>query len=618
MTAGSRRAGTRLRPALLLLAAATVGATACGLSPPDGVRVDRRVAGGLEEPEIRRLPSGPRPGDSPEEVVRGFLGAAAAAPEAGHGLARGFLAPGTTWNDLAGATVYDPASLTVQQVRRPAPSTGPAVPITSPGASPTASPSPNAAADLVELRLQAAQVATVAADGSYLPAAGRIDLRFHLVRSDREWRIDRLPAGLAVTSRDLSRSYRPVTRFLLAPDRDVLVPDPLYVGGTRSSTPGVAVRSLVAGPSGWLAPAVRSAIPAGLAPLGSVVVSADGTALVDFDRAAFGVPGATRPLVVGQLASTLGTVPGVESVRVQVEGRAYQQGEPVVGASEPTGLRPTVDGPTYAVATDGGLLRIEDAQPGETPTAVLRVPGGPTDLTAAAPDPSGSGTLAAIRREGTTSHLLVGPLGALRSTAVRSERLIGPSWLPGQGVAVVAAGGPGAARLVLATAAGEQVPLADLTALGDVRDMAVSPDGTRIVVRTGAVPGEAGSASTGSGGGSAVWVGRVGRKDGRPVVDGWFRWATGLDDVGHLSWSGQTSLVVTGRRAGGAPGLWRLFLDRLSEPERIGLDGLPAAPTQVGAAPGRDMLAVAGGQLWRLDGERWTRLTGAVGVAQPR
>ncbi|MDX6284503.1 MAG: hypothetical protein QOH03_5574, partial [Kribbellaceae bacterium] len=38
-----------LRWSAVLLVAATVG---CGLNPPDGVRVDRRVAGALEEPEI--------------------------------------------------------------------------------------------------------------------------------------------------------------------------------------------------------------------------------------------------------------------------------------------------------------------------------------------------------------------------------------------------------------------------------------------------------------------------------------------------------------------------------------------------------------------------------------
>lgn len=586
-----------LRATVLLLVAATVG---CGLNPPDGVRVDRRVSGPLEEPEIRRLPSGPRPGDSPVEIVRGFLGAAAAAPESEHALARGFLVPGTVWNDLAGATVYDPASLTLEQVpRTPAP------------------PSAGASPDLVELRLRAAQLATVAADGSYLPVAGRIDLRFRLVRSGREWRVDRPPAGLALTPRDLTRSYRPVSRYLLAPDADVLVPDPLYVAGTRSTLPGAAVRSLVAGPSGWLAPAVRSAIPPGLTPLGSVVVSEDGTAVVDLDRAAFGVPADTRPLLVGQLASTLGTVPGVESVRVQAEGRTYQERDPVVGASEPPGLSPAAAGPTYAVGPDGALLRLEDAQPGGTATGVLGVPGGPTRLLAAVPDPSGSSMLAVIQRSGNASRLLTGPLGALRPTPVQSERLIGPSWLPGRGVVVVAGAGAtapaGPPRLLLTTPAGEVVPLADLAPFGDVQDMAVSPDGTRIVLRA-AQPAGAGT----PGGGSAVWVGRIGRKDGRPAVDGWFRWATGLDDVGHVSWSGQTSLVVTGRREGGGPALWRLALDRLTDPERIALEGLPGVPTQVSAAPGRDLLAIAGGGLWRLDGERWTRLADAQAVAQPQ
>ena len=58
------------------------GTAACGMSPPNGVRVDRQVVGRLDdEPDVRRLPSGPRPGETPEQVVRGFLGAAAAVTE---------------------------------------------------------------------------------------------------------------------------------------------------------------------------------------------------------------------------------------------------------------------------------------------------------------------------------------------------------------------------------------------------------------------------------------------------------------------------------------------------------------------------------------------------------
>ncbi len=578
----ARRAGLALGLAVL------AGATACGLHPPSDVRVDRRVVDDIgSEPDVRRLPPGPSSGESPEQVVRGFLGAASAL-DSDHALAREFLTSDVRWDDQAGASVYDPTTLSVRQLP----------------------PVRGQSSNQVRVRLRADRVATVDDDGAYLPARGSIDVTFPVERVGRDWRIAASPPGVLLTTRDLTRAYRPVQRYLLSAQGNVLVPDPVYLPGTRDSLPGTAVRALFAGPSSWLAPAVRSEVPPDLERLGSVVVD-DGVAVVDLDRVAFDVPLDVRPLLVAQLGATLGTVPGVDMVRVLAEGRAYQERDPAGPAVVPQALRPRLDGPTLAVGPDGGLLQVQAPQPGEAPAGVIPTPGPSQDLLTAVADPNGSGTIAAIRSEGLGGQLLVGPLGGLREVPVPVGYMLGPTWLPGRGVLVLVPG----PRLLLVTPQGRVSTLVGgiLSILGQAQEMAVSPDGARIILRTGPLD----PSRPGPGVASRLWLGRIAVRNGRPVPEGWVQIATGLDDAGHVSWSGSTQLVLTGRRGDTAPGLWRVDLGRLEDPVRVPTEGLPATPTAVSAAPGRSLFVVAGARLWRLDGERWTDLGPAKTVAQP-
>jgi hypothetical protein len=151
--------------------------------------------------------------------------------------------------------------------------------------------------------------------------------------------------------------------------------------------------------------------------------------------------------------------------------------------------------------------------------------------------------------------------------------------------------------------------------LGAPREIAVSPDGTRIVMRTGSAD------PTRPGPGPrevpSIWLGRIAGRNGTPTAEGWVEVASGLDQVGQVSWSSPTELTVTGRREGSPSGLWRFDLGRLTDPVRIPTEGLPTLPGVVSAAPGRSLLVLAAGRLWRLDGERWTDLAPVRAVAQP-
>ena len=163
----------RRRRATLLAAgsvAALLAVAACGGLP---VREDVTVvrpgasrdgSGRSGDPEAAGRPAA---GGVPEELVRGFL-EAAADPADSHALARSFLAPGVAWQDGAGITVYEPSSLKVRLV--PGAPGGPAVVVA------------------VQRRLQ------VDPDGGYRPAAGPVTLSYGITAVGGQWRIRAGPA----------------------------------------------------------------------------------------------------------------------------------------------------------------------------------------------------------------------------------------------------------------------------------------------------------------------------------------------------------------------------------------------------------------------------------------
>jgi hypothetical protein len=197
-----------------------------------------------------------------------------------------------------------------------------------------------------------------------------------------------------------------------------------------------------------------------------------------------------------------------------------------------------------------------------------------------------------------------------------SDPLTAPTWVPGHGVVVLLKG----IGLVLVSPSGTTSTISDsrLGLLGTPQQVAVSPDGTRIALRTGpaqpgsspAEPGEPVEPST-------VWVGRLARHGSAIAAEAWLPVATGVQDVAELAWSGPAELLVTGRRTDSPVALWRVDLARLADPVRLAGAGLPAVPGPVSASDGASPLVVDAGHAWRLDGERWTDLGPVRAVARP-
>jgi hypothetical protein len=591
------------RRVAVLLAALALLIGGCGLRTPSGVRVDQRsVDTSVDEPDIRKLPPGPAPGATPAQIVSGFLEASAADPD--HSFALEFLATGSGWDDRDSATVYEPESATPLKVAT--------------------------RGTVSVVKFSARGLGVIGAGGAFVLSDRLLNLSFELHRVAGQWRLAHVPAGVLLTARDLTRSYRPVRTYGFSRNGSLLVAEPGYVVSDRAGLAGAALHALL---TGWgdAAAAVAGGLPQGLTSLGSVVVR-DGEATVDLGREAFTVPQARRSRVVAQIAATLASVPGVFTVRVLVEERPYAGGPvtakipdefaaPSVGpvlAVSPAGQLLSVDGNRATVVkwhgADPGPLRDPVSAPGGRRMAALRAT--PLGLQLVLADVSGSSAAALTA---TVRHIetVPGPAGA---THLR------PQWLDPTRLLVVVGGDAPRLRLVdAASGAARAVYTPNLRGLGPLSGFAVSRDGTRAL----AVAGRVGTRK--------VFLARVTDASSQPgndaqlAVDGWTQVPTSLPDVTSVAWSGDLAVTVLGMPA-------TVAADPASGPrvEDVSLDGVPdptvslALPVAVAAqaaaagegpfltsAPGRNDLVSTGSATWKLQAGRWVAIGSWLSPAYP-
>jgi len=312
----------------VLLAAALSG---CAVIPTEGpVRQGRAVA--VEErPDVAApiFASPPRAGGEPDDVVQGFL-AASADFQRDHETARLYLAPETSerWNPDAGTTIYR---------------------VTGTGG---VSALPTAPTDSeTGLALSADVLARIDDQGQYSRAAPDepvLTSIFGLRKVSGQWRINALPDGLALTSREVSETYGQLDLYFLDPDRRVVVPDPVFVP-LLPGVPTALVRRLLAGPSAALAPAVTSAVPAGTGLAVTSVVVTDGVADVVLDSLALTADPEGREQLAAQLVWTLTQLPEVLSVRISA-------GDTEIGTPDADGLQTRETYRAYDPATLTGTI----------------------------------------------------------------------------------------------------------------------------------------------------------------------------------------------------------------------------------------------------------------------
>ena len=552
------------RPAVL--AALVLGLlTACSTVPTGSAPMQITEAPARPAGDVGIEPMGPVTGASPEEIVRGFVDAAASAVQR-HPVARDHLTPdaAATWSDEAGITLVGADYAAVTTVAGTVRMTG----------------------DLV---------GTVDPRGVFTAASGEpFTHDFVLADVEGERRIANPPDGLVMLVPDFERLYDDLAAYFVDPTGRRVVPDPRYLLGGEAQ-PTSLVQRLLDGPSPSLAAGVDNALD-GVTLTRAVTVDGAGVTvdlagLADLDPARLAQ-------LCAQLVWTLDQVDGISSVRVTGDG------DPLTLAGVPT-LQRTDDWAAFSPESvpadaaghhlDAGRLMTVGGQPAPGPAGT-----GAYGLVSAAvsadPRTSALTAMVGVSVNGGTATLLAGDYGQDLAPVLPASRLSVPT---------VAATRPefwvvrDETTVVRLPAGGSPQPVNAPTLPGGGRASALqlSPDGVRaaVVVTRGDAP--------------ELLVGTVVRSDDGPVALRDLREvAPGLTGVADVAWRTAGSLMVLAAD-GGEDGV---------VPYQVGVDGwglaemptsgLPSQPTALAAAPSQQPLVSAGGSVWELSGGTWVTL----------
>ncbi|MEO8095148.1 MAG: LpqB family beta-propeller domain-containing protein [Pseudolysinimonas sp.] len=282
---------SRLGLAGFAVAATLLLAGCVGIPTSGGVQTGPVIDDQLN-PDFVVLPSDPRAGSSPEEILADFM-QAVRGPQNDYSVARKFLT-----KDLA--ENWDPDARV--DIR-----TAPAQTIPGLGAN--------------SLQYTVTSRAYVDADGRYIEQGPATQtLQFSFAKENGEWRISKAADGIVLSQSSFNVVFTERALYFFDPSHTYLVPDVRWFP-SRATVPVRTVRALLAGPASWLGQGVLvSAFPVATtlnSGANSVQVLA-GMTTVDLSKEALAASPAERDLMRQQLAATLGvptvqmTVGGVE------------------------------------------------------------------------------------------------------------------------------------------------------------------------------------------------------------------------------------------------------------------------------------------------------------------
>ncbi|GHD99747.1 LpqB family beta-propeller domain-containing protein [Streptomyces alanosinicus] len=565
-----RTGGARPRPgrAVAYTALGAVLLAGCA-SMPDSGDLKNVESTPRQDTGVRVFAVPPAEGAGPAEIMQGFL-EALTSDDPGYDTARKYLTSdaASTWRPDRSTTVL---------------AGGPSI---EPGCRAGGSPDLPSSITCV---LAGSRVATVDGQQAYQPTGGSFRRKVHLTRNpkDGQWRIDKLPDGVVMGKSDFQRNYTSVDKYYFASDtvvrstgQPVAVADPVFV---RSKVDPMTqmVRSLLAGPSGWLDPVVRSGFPMGTA------LQKDVSGLAPDDQNKLTVPlnlkdsqvkATSCTEMATQVLFTLRNLaPTLESVELQGVGghRLCDLSEERAESAAWHGSAKSPDNLYYL----DGKHRLVRMPTGSTNTDALAVPGplgeGAKALESVAvsrDEHSAAGVGDQGRSLYMTSLTTGASLGGALVTSqgpTAHDRLTTPSW-DARGDLWVADRDPQRARLYIlrqgATKA-EQVAVPDLP--GQITDARVAGDGVRIALVVEKDDKQ------------SLLIGRVqhgdGTGQGMSVVD--LRSAApDLEQVTALSWAGDSRLLVVGREQGGVLQMRYVQVDgsTLDGPTPGGLPGVKA------------------------------------------
>ncbi|MFJ9814270.1 LpqB family beta-propeller domain-containing protein [Streptomyces sp. NPDC101151] len=433
------------------------------------------------------------------------------------------------------------------------------------------------------------RVATVDDQQAYAPADGSYSNKVHLSKDAKsgQWRIDKLPQGVVMGKSDFQRNYTSVNKYYFASTttvgttgQPVAVADPVFVRGKVDPMTQV-VRSLLAGPTSWLGPVVRSSFPTGTALQKGV------PGLAPDDQNRLTVPLNDKASRAGsvkctematQLLFTLRNLtPTLESVELQGPG-GHRLCDLTGERADSAAWHASAQHPEYLYFLDG-KHRLVRMPTGSTGTSAVRVPGplgeGEREMQSVAVSRD-EHTVAGVGADGKSlyvSSLAAG--GSLGEAVVSSQgatvadRLTTPSW-DARGDLWVADRDPRHPKLyVMDQGGGKPVEVAIPELPGRIRDVRVAADGVRVAL----VVEKDGKQS--------LLIGRIEREDksgARPAVVEPRSAAPDLEQVTAMSWAGDSRLVAVGQEQGGVHQMRYVQVDgsALDGPAPAALSGVKA------------------------------------------
>ncbi len=564
MTERPRAAG-RLRRALALVLPAVLLASACATIPTSGpIEQGAQIGGDREDQFVRVIARPPRPDMTPTQLVDGFLQASASF-DGDHAVARDYLTPAAsrTWKPDLGVRVYDNLGMTITEQ--------PAGALTATGG--------------LDGSISVAGQYGVAEPGKQLSA------KFAVTSIDGQWRISSLPDGLILSRSDVDRAFRTYDVYFFDPTYSVLVPDPRTVPVLGPGLPTTLVQRLLDGPTPWLAPAVRTAIPAGT-DLGLAAVPLDGgVARVDLTAAVLGADDRTRQALSAQLVWTLRQLPDVAAVDISVGGQPLPV--PGVGSPQPQDAWPTVDPggllpPVLAYAVDArGRPVALDPDGTRVLAAAAALPEQSFAAVSVAPDQTTFAVLGADARSLWTGG--IGP-GSTMDKRVEAAELSRPNFDRYGQVWYVDRGPRGGVRLLRKEGKPISVPVDGLSAGTAVLGLSVARDGTRaaLLTRTGAT--------------STLLLARIERRGDTVRLAAPRRVEVRLTDVADVAWDAADQLAVLGSDGAGPTQAFVVDIAR----GQVRAVGAPTEPRSIAAGPAQPLLiGAADSKIYVLSGGAW-------------
>jgi hypothetical protein len=561
-----------MRAALSRAAAVAAGVVLlAGCGVPTSIKAQVPTSGPIEQGKqvgvqqedqfIRVIAREPRPGMSPTEVVQGFLDASASF-DGNHAVARMYLTPEASkgWNTNAGVTIY------------------------------------NGAPEFLELgsnvTVSAAQSGAIEPNGRFVVTgpSSSVAETFGLTQQGGEWRIRQVPEGLLLSQSDVDRAFRSFSEYFFNPSYKTLVPDPRMVPVIGSGLATTLVRQLVAGPSEWLQPAVRTGFPAGVGlNIDSVPIEA-GVARVDLTINARSADDRTRTAMSQQIVWTLKQLPEVQAVEITAAGQPLIV--PGVGSPQPRDAWPQVDPSAmpadaagYAARPEGVVRLGADAV---VPVAGSAGGGERVFVDIAVSDDgqwlSGIDTDGAVwtgRMQEGAGLIEVREPGAHTSIAYDGQS----AWVVDADAGLLSIESNGTAEAVTVSGLGRR---------GQLIAAAPSRDGTRaaLIVRRGPR--------------TMLLLARIVRTAGsssRITVDAPVRVESTLAEVVDVAWSSADTLSALGTENAGTLQIYDVSLARGTAVARGG----PDAPVTVGAAPGLPTLVgSANGLVYEFTAGEWS------------